>query len=746
MKDSQTPGTFHLGQLITRIKKGHFVIPDFQREFAWMPWDVRDLIQSIFTDYYIGTMLLWESTPSNLETLSCEGVYGFTDRLNPEYIVLDGQQRLTAMHYAFFAPDIHFPKRAKPVLYWIKLRELLAGNMDEAFYYNSATRYYRGVRDDVEQQYDNHLFPLSTMGGGSWAVGDWIKGYRDYWRERAESATDSDEVNEAKVAANSAEVLKELFEDLLDNYQISYIALNRELEVGKVCDIFTHINSRGVKLDIFDLLNAITRPKDIFLKQMNRDAATQLAEYYPNSLKNTYILMVMSLMAQNYCSPKYLYYLVPGQEKTIRHKDGSKENITLVKDAAGFRERWDYALKALVQGLKKLKNPRDYGAISDKLLPYPSIIPVFSAIQDYALNAPEVKQRAGAQDMVKRWYWSSIISSRYSSSVESTSAQDFIAMKRWFADETAVPDSIQEFDTDFSRLNLIQQDVAGSAVYVAIFNLFIIDGARDWHTFDLPEYDALDDHHIVPKSWGKQNNIDRSINSVLNRTLITPDTNRKVLRDRLPNEYLAELLDANENERAYQVLESHLISRRAVEILLRKPFTPDDYQAFLRERQATIKRRLRLELIPDETQTPLHLRQYDLQIEDIELRLRELLITTLSVTDADVAKRTVPSHLVPKVQRRIEREAKKNPALFEEQGDSAAYWFQFLDLQELKDIMLSKQHWSLFEGRFGSKTVLANEFSDLGNLRNGIRHSRSIDPVTEKKGQGAILWFEQQIE
>ena len=30
---------------------------------------------------------------------------------------------------------------------------------------------------------------------------------------------------------------------------------------------------------------------------------------------NVYILQVMSILRQAYCSPKYLYFLLPGQEK-----------------------------------------------------------------------------------------------------------------------------------------------------------------------------------------------------------------------------------------------------------------------------------------------------------------------------------------------------------------------------------------------------------------------------------------------
>ncbi len=40
------------------LREGRYVVPDFQREFEWQPWDIRDLVRSIFLDYFIGSLLL----------------------------------------------------------------------------------------------------------------------------------------------------------------------------------------------------------------------------------------------------------------------------------------------------------------------------------------------------------------------------------------------------------------------------------------------------------------------------------------------------------------------------------------------------------------------------------------------------------------------------------------------------------------------------------------------------------------
>ena len=116
MKNAQKPNHVSLNTLIGRLREGRFVIPDFQREFEWKPWDVRDLMRSIFLDYYIGSLLLWAGQEENFAALSCEPVYGYEGSAKPEYIVLDGQQRLTAMYYVFSGARYRAARSRKSIL------------------------------------------------------------------------------------------------------------------------------------------------------------------------------------------------------------------------------------------------------------------------------------------------------------------------------------------------------------------------------------------------------------------------------------------------------------------------------------------------------------------------------------------------------------------------------------------------------------------------------------------------------
>ena len=147
------------------------------------------------------------------------------------------------------------------------------------------------------------MFPLAVVGAGGFDLPVWVLDYEKHWREAAQTLEGAEEES-ASFYAENAKKFGEYLKDITEQYQISYIELDRDLELDKVCDIFTQINSRGVRLDIFDLLNALLRPKEIRLRQdLWRDASPRL-EFAEAGRMNVYVLQVMSILRQVYCSPK----------------------------------------------------------------------------------------------------------------------------------------------------------------------------------------------------------------------------------------------------------------------------------------------------------------------------------------------------------------------------------------------------------------------------------------------------------
>lgn len=736
MKNVEKADRIHLGSLIDGLKKGHYVIPDFQRDFEWKPWDVRELIRSIFMDYYIGTLLLWKGNKDNFQTLSCEPIYGFKNNMDPQHIVLDGQQRLTAIHYALFAPDAPFPKRSKGVIFLIDIRALLEEDYENFISYDFLTNKNKKLLNDKNAQFESHTFPLGEMKGGSWGTSDWIKEYRDFWRDKVEKAENPKLKEQYSEFSDGARIFRDIIEELLNDFYISYIELDHQIDVAKVCDIFTQINSKGVRLDIFDLLNAILRPKEIFLKQMWREAEKQL-EFTDTKKMKTYILQVMSVLEQAYCSSKYLYYLVPGSKKTIRNSDGSKEQVILIEDVEEFNERWNQSVNALRKAIEALKNPRDFGAIKAAFVPYPSIIPAFASIKEFVAES-KPSNVLDINKKIKKWYWASIFTNRYSSAVESTTAKDFMSLKKWFVDDNHQPEMIDEFKNGFKNIDLLNDNPKGSAIYNAIFNLLVINEARDWSSFELPEYNDLDDHHIVPYSVFKDQG-GKAINSILNRTPISDSTNRHVIRDRMPNDYIKEMLQNNNEKDVYKVFESHLISKRAIEILLRNPFTKQDFDEFLEERRFTIIEAIENNLIQDRLNFDKEEKEHYVDIGKIELSLRNLIIKKFG-NSIETYQDKVPSIIRDIVEKQIQSKLRKKPYLNDSDFNSFESRLNETTFGGLEAILLKKQNWPYFEDVFKDRKLLEQKLSQLRPFRNDIGHYTS-DSIQRLEGRAAIEWF-----
>jgi hypothetical protein len=333
-----------------------------------------------------------------------------------------------------------------------------------------------------------------------------------------------------------------------------------------------------------------------------------------------------------------------------------------------------------------------------------------------------------------------VFTNRYSGSVESTSARDFLDLKAWFDGDNAEPLLIAEFKARFRTLDLRRETKRGTSVYNGIFNLLVLRGARDWMAGTVPQYGDLDDHHIVPKSKSKDLKPETSLDSILNRTPLTADTNRNVINDRLPNEYLPELIAANGEVTVRATLESHFISPAAFDILLRRQFSAKDFEDFLVERQRTIQEAIEDLLVKERLDLPPQLRELDAQIETIELALRRTICDALGGDDSKL-----PPHVLQKVKERMQAAAKKNAALDANHYATLAGKLEYADLRELQDTVASKALGPLFPAHFPNKEALAKRFDQLAELRNGIRHSRTVDEVTRKEGEAAILWFEQVL-
>lgn len=381
----------------------------------------------------------------------------------------------------------------------------------------------------------------------------------------------------------------------------------------------------------------------------------------------------------------------------------------------------------------------EYGVVSSRFLPYPAILPAFAGSQSEAQRLPEA-ERMRAQRKIGQWYWASVFTQRYSSAVESTAAADYRDLGKWYRDEEDVPRVIDELRISLRDLDL-RLVRPGSAIYSGVVNLTILEGARDWIDGSPPNMRELDDHHIVPKAWGRKNGADGRIDSILNRTPLGSTTNRDVIRDRLPNEYLPELIEKNGRETVYGVLASHLIPPDAVDILLSVPFSLKDFEEFLERRQDAIRRAMR-KLLPESTEPPRQeeLHRLETDVRQIETGLRRLIERTLGDPEHPGLTNTLGY-----AQKRIDQALRDDPSLDRRHLRTLAGRLEFCDLRELEAAIVSKPSWPAFRGVFGTQEDLRHRFHALSAIRNALAHSRPVTRQNVADAEAAFLWFRNSI-
>lgn len=89
-----------VSELIKNYAKGDIAIPEIQRDFVWRGDRIKLLLDSIYNDYPSGAIILWQPNGFKKEDLSIlirpERLHLYKKKM-PKYLLLDGQQRLTAL-------------------------------------------------------------------------------------------------------------------------------------------------------------------------------------------------------------------------------------------------------------------------------------------------------------------------------------------------------------------------------------------------------------------------------------------------------------------------------------------------------------------------------------------------------------------------------------------------------------------------------------------------------------------------
>ena len=97
-----------VNRILQDIEQNKIGIPEMQRPFVWSTVQVRDLIDSLYRGYPIGFIVTWENPNANLK---------MGGKSQNKEIIIDGQQRITALSAALMGKEIVNDKYSKERIY-----------------------------------------------------------------------------------------------------------------------------------------------------------------------------------------------------------------------------------------------------------------------------------------------------------------------------------------------------------------------------------------------------------------------------------------------------------------------------------------------------------------------------------------------------------------------------------------------------------------------------------------------------
>lgn len=617
----------NLSDIIDSIYDGDYQLPEFQRDYVWKDSNIKSLFESVLSSHPIGTILVLEIEKENpliawtnfAEIIPKENrtlKYNDSDKDPPSYLILDGQQRLTSLCHLTHgtSSNIWYLELKDIKDAWEKvdspsskdeIRSFVEQEIDVAEFIKKGKKtddpikYFRGITKKLPLQL---LKDKNTLNK---AINDVRDAISSKITEKQYELKNYNKLKPRETRAELEEIIEEeekwksflgdLLPFILDNYfdyKLPTVVVSKKMGITGVCKVFTKINTTGIQLGAFDLIVAVLYPKNISLKQKFDDVidAYPLIESLDGKSKR-YLLQTLALY--NKVSPK-----------TSQLPESLKPEM--------FGDDWDTCVKSLNSACQLLdENCGSSLSIgNDKYLTYSPLLPIIAnVIQEFPIK---VEKNANLtvlrKNKLRAWYFGAGISSRYSEGSDNKQVKDLPEMKKWFASPSFEDSTPNWLKNIYGDINVSKSGAIGKAI-VSLYNL---KKAKDIYS-DNKDVGSMkkdsDLHHIFPKAAMRKIVMDDrgikdksvvdkilksefNIDSILNQTWLLSTTNRDIISDRLPSDYITDLIKqngggANGKHKVKNLFIDHCVGENAFECLIK-----DDYLGFIEERRRDIVREL----------------------------------------------------------------------------------------------------------------------------------------------------------
>jgi hypothetical protein len=488
------PDGFSIKELIDRIDGGRIALPEFQRDFEWRPREVSELLLSVARKWPIGSFLLLEI--DDPPPFAIRELAEAPKPSNPDRLILDGQQRSTAIYHAF-------GEHSKEVYYVELARVASDGELDDDdLKFEKETKFSKRFAN-LKAMADARVAKVSTLINPV----EWQQ-----WLNHLPEGERSDMVK-----------LKESELPGFSSFDIPAHRLEKAAKdnLAAVAKIFETINRTGRRLATFDLMVARLYP-DMYLKRewdKARDDFTIFPYFEFDEDDGIEVLKVIALR-------EHLRQKKAGGKVAVK---GVREGDVLELPRDLVIQEWPLAVRALVSALEWTRDT--CGTIRRGLLPPPAMVLVLADVLH-----PESARRPEMEDDLQRWYWATMFRQDYAQGANTQAVADARELRAWQENPAQQPERLKTFRVDGEEL--LDGRRRNEQLLRGLMGLSVTRDARDWiqdkRFRDLSE--PLEVHHVFPNDLLKDHYTGEK-DPVANFTLLTKSTNA-ALRDKQPKDVL----------------------------------------------------------------------------------------------------------------------------------------------------------------------------------------------------------------
>lgn len=524
--------------LVRGVRIGRIGLPDLQRPFVWTDNKVRDLFDSMMKGYPIGYVMIWES-PADYETK--KNVIGKNEKIHdePKELVIDGQQRLTALvaaMYGVVVKDKNFADKEIKISFNPLTREFAVWTPA----YERDTEWISRISDVFLAKEQNSIISLRR------------KFIKEANEGRAKKNLGELTEDEETTIEDSINALLNLSDFSLPTLEIQYNA-----DEEAVADIFVRVNSGGQKLTENNFIQTLisvyeneTSDRINEFSEKSRIPADNTSYNTLLTIEPSHLIRMAVGVGFRRARLRYAYMLLRGKNLKTGKFSAEERQANLDK----FKDALDKVMN-LNNWHGFINIVGEAGYISNKLIASSNAV-VFSYVlyliakYDYKLDSISLRK------CISKWFFMSTITYFYTGSTESEVENQFADLRDVNTSEEFIAyiDRIisTRFTDDYFNLTLPSELNSAAAISPAwngyIAAQIVLNNPMLFSNTPVSKYfiigssgtkNAIDKHHIFPKHYLEQIGYtnDRDRNQLANFTYLDYVTNIDI-SDKAPADYV----------------------------------------------------------------------------------------------------------------------------------------------------------------------------------------------------------------